>query len=456
MRKIWLLCVLLEAVAWGQTAPGAAAAPAQAPAQAAPATPPSAQPAPRSLKPAAPAAPANAPAVIPDNAPVLTIKGVCAPQPKNGAKAAAAKSPAAAKTAPADCKTVITKAEFDTLLKAIPNANANPQVKRTIAARLPGLIAWSNEAKKKGLDKTPEFAEMVKFARVQILAGEMQQKVQEDAGKVSDKDIADYYNQHLQTYEQFNLERLFVPRTKTQETSAPAQKALAVKTSTEEEEEEEEEKKGKDEKTSAEQQKTKEAEEKAKQQENEQAMTKLADSLHDRAAAGEDFAKLQKEAFDAAGMKIESPVVSMPNQRRTNLPVGQAAVFDLKPGDVSQVINDAGGHYIYKLKSKDQLPLDQVKDEIRRALQQQRVRDTMEKVNNSFQVERNEAYFGPAGPPPGMPFRGPQSGNVPGNAPAGQVPPPPQQAAPPSAAPPSQLQAPPPAQAPQPPAAKPN
>ena len=51
----------------------------------------------------------------------------------------------------------------------------------------------------------------------------------------------------------------------------------------------------------------KEAEEKAKADEAEQAMTKLAEALRARAAAGEDIAKLQKEAFEAAGMKIESP-----------------------------------------------------------------------------------------------------------------------------------------------------
>ena len=48
-------------------------------------------------------------------------------------------------------------------------------------------------------------------------------------------------------------------------------------------------------------------------------MSKLAETLRARAAAGEDFAKLQKEAFDAAGMKIESPTVNLPNVRRTGL-----------------------------------------------------------------------------------------------------------------------------------------
>jgi hypothetical protein len=419
MRNRWLLCVFLTALTWGQAAPGT-----PPPAQPAPATPP--------LAPNAavrPAPPADTSASVPATAAVLTVKGVCAPQPKPAAAKGAAAKPAA-KTAAADCKTVITKAEFDTLLKAIPNASNNPQIKRNIANRLPQFIAWSNEAKKKGLDKTPEFAEMVKFARMQILSGEMQQKVQEDAGKISDADLAAYYKQNAQAYEQYSLERLYITRTK----QADAK------------DEKPDEAGKKDEKLTDDQKKAKEAEEKAKQEENIEAMTKLAETLRARAAAGEDFTTLQKEAFDAAGMKIASPTVAMPNQRRTGLPPSQAAVFDLKPGEVSQVINDAGGHYIYKLKSTDQLSLDQVKEEIRRTLSTQRSREALEKVNNSFTVEKNEAYFGPDMPMGPGPGPRPPMQRMPPNMPA------PQPQGGPSAQPPAA----PSAQPAQPPAPKPN
>ena len=169
-------------------------------------------------------------------------------------------------------------------------------------------------------------------------------------------------------------------------------------------------------KASDEEQKEKEAAEKTKQEQGEQAMTKLAEDLRARAAAGEDFLKLQKEAFEAAGMKIESPTVTLPNIRRSGLPPAHAAVFALKPGDVSQVISDNGGHYIYKMNSKSEMTLDQAKTEIHGKLQNDRMHDEMEKLNNSFKVETNEAYFGPGGanampprptrPRPGMPPTG--------------------------------------------------
>jgi len=127
---------------------------------------------------------------------------------------------------------------------------------------------------------------------------------------------------------------------------------------------------------------------------------------------------------------VESPTVTMAKQRRTSLQGAQAAVFDLKVGEVSEVINDAGGHYIYKVDSKDRIPFDQAKAEIHNTLQNQRQRDLLQKVQDSVKSEPNEAYFGGpvnAGPqgrpmPPGMqqrmpPPRPPAAGRPPAPGP---------------------------------------
>jgi peptidyl-prolyl cis-trans isomerase C len=372
MSKSWLLCVLLGTLAWGQAA----------------APPPSPTPLANPMQAQTPAAPADTSASVPPNAPVITVKGVCEPQPKTAvAKDTAAKPAAktsAAANSSADCKTVITKAQFETLANNLA-PNISPQMKKQLAGVLPRLIAMSNAAKKQGLENTPQFKERVKFNRMQILAQQLQQSMQDDAAKVPDADIEKYYKEHQDAFEQYNVDRIFVPRTK-QGSEAEAK-----------------EENEKDEKLTEEQQKAKQEAEKTKADEAEQAMTKLAGELQKRAAAGEDFAKLQKEAFEATGMKIESPTVNLPNVRRTGLPAGHTAVFDLKPGDISTVISDAGGHYIYKLNSKTPVSLDQAKNEIHSKLQNDRMREKTEKLNSSFQVETNEAYFGPAGAGPMMP-----------------------------------------------------
>ena len=395
MRSSWLMCVVFGSLAWGQAAPVGSAAPVRAG---------------MAKSPSATMAPADGAASVPATAAVITLTGVCAAQPKPSpaAKGAAAK-PASSKTS-GDCKTVITKAEFEKLAAALaPNPNpeineVNPQVKRQLANVLPRNLALSAAAKKKGLENSARYAEMLKFAKMQILAMMLQRQIQADAANVPAPDIDKYYNEHQDAFQQFTIERLFVPRNRQIQPDAR------------------EDEKG--EKLTEEQQKAKQEAEKAKTAEGEQAMSKLADDLRARAAAGEDFVKLQKEAFEAAGMKIESPTVTLPKVRRTGLPAAHAAVFDLKVGEVSQVIDDSGGHYIYKLTAKDQLPLEQVKEEIHSKLQNDRTREMMEKINGSYKVETNEAYFGPGGPgmmPGPRPMMGnprPAAGAVPSQAPS--------------------------------------
>src|SRR5215472_14426411 len=120
MRKSWLLCVLLGTLAWGQAAPSA---------------PPPPQPG------QAPMANENKPPVDtsasgPAEAAVLTIDGVCPPQPKAPAAKGASTKPASAaakdpdaKTSAGGCKTVITKAEFEKLVAALA-PNPTPQQKK--------------------------------------------------------------------------------------------------------------------------------------------------------------------------------------------------------------------------------------------------------------------------------------------------------------------------------------
>ena len=315
MRKSWLLCVLLATLAWGQAQPG---------------TPP-AQPNP-AQGPSAAKAPAQ-PTEVPENAVVLTIKGVCAPVSKttSASKTGAGNATAANAKKPADCKTEITRAQFEKLTSALqqgPNP-LNAQQKRTLAAQLPQIMAMSEAAKTKGLDKTARFAETMKFVKMRVLSAELQRAVTEEADKVPQEKIAEYYKNNPEAFEQFSLERLFIPRFKQAEAE-------------DKDKDKEKEEAKEPEKLTEEQQKAKDAADQAKREKGEQELNKLADSLRERAAAGEDFVKLQKEAFEAAGTKVANPTVSLPPMRRTGLPAAHTAVFDLKVGELSAVISDNG------------------------------------------------------------------------------------------------------------------
>lgn len=423
MRKSWLLCVLLGTMAWGQAQPGTP--PAQ----------PSPAPGPQVVGGRLPS-PMQAPsdagkpaAEVPMSAVVLTIKGVCPATAPASKTAAAGKAAAAPAKKPADCKTEITRAQFEKIASAL-TPNVTPQVKHQLEQQLPRIMAMSEAAKKKGIDKSPQYTETLKFYKMQILTLQLQREVKEEADKVPAEKILAYYKKNPEAYQQFSLDRLFIPRYKQPEAEGKEDKEEAKEP----------------EKVTEEQQKAKEAEDKARQEKGEQELNKLAETLRERAAAGEDFVKLQKEAFAAAGTKVENPTVNLPKVRRTGLPPAHAMVFDLKVGEVSALISDNGGHYVYKVVSEDVIPLEQVKDEIRNKLATEQLKEVMEQYTNSFQATPNEAYFGPPAPA------------GPGGRPPGQLPPhiPRPQMPPPSAQPQAQPQgAPPPATAPTQPSAAP-
>jgi len=411
---------LIGTMAWGQAQP---AAPAQAPSAG---HAPPMQQVPGQATPAmAEPAESKPPAEVPMSAVVLTIKGVCPATTPAASKTAAADKAAATAAAPAakkpaDCKTELTRAQFEKIASGL-SPNVTPQLKRQLEQALPRFMAMSEAAKKKGLDKSPQYLETLKVAKMQILTTQLQREVQEEADKIAPEKVEEQYKSHPETYEQFSLDRLFVSRYK------------QVQAEDKEDEKEPE-------KLTDEQQKVKEAAEKAKQEKGEQELNALADSLRERAAKGEDFVKLQKEAFEAAGQKVDNPTVNLPKVRRTGLPPAHAAVFDLKVGEASAVISDNGGHYVYKVVSKEVLPLDQVKDEIHNKLKSERLKEMMDKYTNSFAAIPNEEYFGPAAaagpPPPHMRGRMPMPPGPPGQ-PQGAAPPAPASQAPPPAAPPT-------------------
>jgi hypothetical protein len=104
----------------------------------------------------------------------------------------------------------------------------------------------------------------------------------------------------------------------------------------------------------------------------------------------------------------------MEKVRGATLPPQHESVMDLKPGEVSAVFSDPeGAHFIYKMISKEMLPLEAAKDEIRTAISTQRYRDSMKGFQGD--VVFSDAYFNPPGKSPTPPVRGhkPRADNPP-------------------------------------------
>jgi parvulin-like peptidyl-prolyl isomerase len=352
MTRYGLVCLLFGAMAWGQTASSTST----------PATGQSGAPAGGAMNPTQ-SSDAEASKVPPD-APVITINGVCA-------------NASADKAADPNCKTVITRAEFEKILEAV-QPNMPPRVRRQFAMRYSSALAMAQKAQEMGLDQGPKYEERLKLARIQILSQAFNQAVQEKAGQISDQDIDDYYKNHIHDFEEVDLLRIFIPHSQ----QPPASKV-----------------------------KLSDAAEKKREKESEEVMQKEADKLHTRAVAGEDFAKLQEEAYTLAGIKTKPPSIKMGDVRRNGLPAAQASVLDLKTGEISEVFSDQSGYFIYKVGEKEVETLDKVKDEVRTSIRTQRMQDQMQSAQKSATPTLDESYFGPEMPPThGMPLPPPTGG----------------------------------------------
>lgn len=287
------------------------------------------------------------------DAPVITIAGLC-------------ESPRTDKAPGANCKMVITRAEFEKIIDAV-QPSMRPRARREFALTYANALVMAHKAKQLGLDKRDDFEQQMKIARIEVLTRELKKELQIEASKITAADIESYYHGNLPSFEQAEMERIYIP--KSQDRPGPADKTPT------------------------------EAEKHEELQRSEEAMKAEAEKLRAHAVAGEDFSKLQAEAYQAAGIKA-APNPSLGKIRRISLPRDQVYIMDLKPGEVSPVIEDVNGYFIYKIKEKETLTLEQSREEIKGTLRSQRLQEEAQSIEESAVSTLNGNYFRRQGPPP--------------------------------------------------------
>gem|GEM_PF-351318 len=361
---------------------------------------------PATPKPPTPPPAADASAAVASTQSVITVQGVCASTPARKTGTAATAKPAAG----GPCKTVVTKADFEKLLNALNPANQAiaPAMRRNLAQAYVELLTFNQAAQKAGIDKDPKFAEVMRLVRMRTLQDFYRRELEEKYRTPPASEVQAYYKQNISKYEEIKLSRIFIPA---KNPSSP------------------------------------------NKDDWEKKAAQLSNDIHDRAAKGEDFEKLQKEAYTTLALTITPPSTSTGNRRRGMLaPQEEQELFALKAGDVSKVEQEPAGYIIYKVESKETLPVDKVKDEISRELFRQKMDSQLKSITAAVHADFNDQYFGPPTPP--APTGGP-AGVHPGAMPGGmQTPrppaprqpgPPPNSTVPPGSTPPppSQGQAPP-------------
>jgi PPIC-type PPIASE domain len=281
-------------------------------------------------------------ALAPDS-PVITVQGLCERPPGSSAT-------------PSDCKKVITRAEFERVLSVV-QPNMPKAAQKQFAGRYVAALMLAEKAHETGLDQGPAFDEQMYISRLQVLARLAGEQMQKDAAKVTDSEIEDYYRQHSSEFKSATYDRIYVPKQKQLDATAPD---AAKKTEASPPE-----------------------------------MKAEADKLRARAAAGEDFAKLQQEAYDFAGMKLKATNTHFASVRKTNVQPTDVSVFDLKPGEVSQVVDTPQGFMIFKAQAFEDQPLTAVREEVARRVQGEKLKKASDSLQKSAaeNTTYDDVYF---------------------------------------------------------------
>ncbi len=283
--------------------------------------------------------------IAPDAA-VITIDGLCGDS-------------ATKKTAPSNCKTVITRAQFEALIQLV-QPNLAQADRRKFAANYADTLIRAQQAHEMGLDTGPRFEALMRLRRDMTLQLLLAQALTEKAQQVSDTDVEQYYKDNRESFEEIELQELYVPA---------AQQVPAV---------------GDPEEVQK------------RKQDSILAMKKTAGELRNRAVAGEDFAQLQAVAYKEAGYgATAAPAkVEMQKRRRRDLRSAQeVSVLDLKPGEISKLFDEPNGHYIYKAGAKRVLPLAEVRDEILKKLRGEKLQKLQREVQQYATANFDDKYF---------------------------------------------------------------
>ncbi|MBZ5491716.1 MAG: peptidyl-prolyl cis-trans isomerase [Acidobacteriia bacterium] len=319
------------------------------------------QPAPQSAQSPQPPAVANRPqpvqpqAPVAPDAPVLTVHGVCP---------AGQKEPT---DKPDACTLVLTRAQFEALVSSLNVANTNypPPALRGFATNYANILALAKAGETVGVDKDPRFQDLMRITRARVLAESYRRYIQEKYANPSDDEIAAYYKQNAGRFEQMKIDRIHVPKV---DPTRP-------------------------------QDRKPEFEAKAR---------KLADDIRERAAHGEDVTSLQVEVYKTLGLKAQPPQTELSTSPKPTFPANvEQDINALKAGEVTKVEIEPSGYNIYKVRSRNTMPMEQAKALIVREVSQKNIDDALKAATSGVTSDLNEQYFSlrHAAPPQRIPPR---------------------------------------------------
>jgi len=268
----------------------------------------------------------------------------------------------------------MTKSEFERLIASLPDqirARAQGPGKRQVAEQIAQLKSLAQEARKRGIDKSPETKELIAFQTENLLASTLFREI---AAGVKADDTAEhaYYDQHKNDYEEVTARHILIRFKGSRVPLRAGEKDLT----------------------------------------EEEALAK-AEDIRKKLMAGEDFAKLaEAESDDTESGKQGGSLGSFGKGKMT--PKFEEVAFNLPVGTVSEPVKTQFGYHIIKVDKHETSKFEDVKTGIDAKLKPELAQKAADEIRKQTTVTINDAYFGTA----------PAAASAPPTAPAHPTPPP--------------------------------
>ena len=251
--------------------------------------------------------------------------------------------------------TKVTYGEIANFLKGM-----NPQMqqnamrnRKDFVERYALMRKLSTLAEQAKLGERSPYKEIIESYRMNML---MQAEINEyvDHIVITADDLQKYYADNKSRYDQVKLKVIYIPFT-----SAPAGAAAESK----------------------------------KHLTEEEAKAK-AEQLIKEIKGGADFVKLVKENSEDASSKAKDGDMGTMS-RADNLPESiRSVVFALKVGEVSEPVRQPNGFYIFRAEEVAQRPLEQVREQLVKQLQSERLQEWLKATTKSLNIKyENEQFF---------------------------------------------------------------